>query len=41
VVEFAALPVLLPYHDQSRITAVDYRARIAARQAAAANRMVG
>jgi hypothetical protein len=41
VVEFARLPELLPYHDQSRITAGGYRARIAARQAAVADRMVG
>jgi hypothetical protein len=41
VVEFARLPELLPHHDQSRISAEDYRARIAARQAAVANRMVG
>ena len=41
VVEFARLPELLPYHGQSRINAEEYRARIAARQAAVANRMVG
>jgi len=41
VVDFARLPELLPYHDQSRITSGGYRARIAARQAAVANRMVG
>ena len=41
VVDFARLRELLPYHDQSRITAGEYRGRIAARQAAVANRMVG
>ncbi|HUC58574.1 MAG TPA: hypothetical protein VMA95_14325 [Streptosporangiaceae bacterium] len=41
VVESARLPELLPYHDQSRISPGEYKARIAARQAAVANRMVG
>jgi hypothetical protein len=41
VVEFARLPDVLPYHDGSQISAEEYRARIAARQAAVANRMVG
>jgi hypothetical protein len=41
VVEFARLPELLPYHEQSRVSAAEHRARIAVRQAAVANRMVG
>jgi hypothetical protein len=41
VVEFARLPDLLPYHDGAQISAEEYRARIGARQAAVANRMVG
>jgi hypothetical protein len=41
VVPFASLPDRLPHYDQARITQAEYRARIAARQAAVANRMVG
>jgi hypothetical protein len=41
VVPFARVPELLPDYDQARITPEEYRARIAARQAAVANRMVG
>ncbi len=41
VVQFARLPELLPYHDRSRMSTQEYRARIAARQVAVANRMVG
>ena len=32
---------VLPYYEQARITPEEYRARIAARQAAVANRMLG
>jgi hypothetical protein len=41
VVPAARLEELLPYCEQARITAEEYRARIAARQAAVANRMLG
>jgi hypothetical protein len=41
VVPAASLAQALPYYEQSRITPADYRARIAARQAAVATRMVG
>jgi hypothetical protein len=35
------LPELLPHYEQARIAPEEYRARIAARQAAVANRMLG
>jgi len=41
VVPAARLPELLPYYEQARITPEESRARIAARQAAIANRMLG
>jgi hypothetical protein len=41
VVPAARLPELLPYYEQARVTPEEYRARIAARQAAIANRMLG
>jgi hypothetical protein len=41
VVPVADLPGRLPRYEAARITADEYRARIAARQAAVANRMVG
>jgi hypothetical protein len=41
VVEFDRLPELLPWHLQAQISAREYRERIAARQAAVADRMVG
>jgi uncharacterized protein DUF1214 len=41
VVRAASLAQALPYYEQSRITPENYRARIAARQAAVATRMVG
>jgi hypothetical protein len=41
VVPAARLSELLPYYEQARITSGEYRARIAARQAAVANRMLG
>jgi hypothetical protein len=41
VVPAARLEELLPHYEQARITAEEYRARIAARQAAVANRMLG
>jgi hypothetical protein len=41
VVPAARLPELLPYYEQARITPEEYRVRIAARQAAVANRMLG
>jgi hypothetical protein len=40
-VPFAELPQRLPYFDQSRVTPEQWRARIAARQQAVANRMLG
>jgi hypothetical protein len=41
VLPFASLPDRLPNYGQARITPAEYRTRIAARQAAVANRMVG
>ena len=41
VLLFASLQDRLPHYEQARITQAEYRARIAARQAAVANRMVG
>jgi hypothetical protein len=41
VVPVASLRDRLPFYDEARITPAEYRARIAARQAAVANRMVG
>lgn len=41
VVSFDELPNRLPYYTQSRITPQDWAARIAARQAAVAERMLG
>ena len=41
VAAFAGLPGLLPYYQQARVTPVEYAARIAARQAAVAARMLG
>jgi hypothetical protein len=41
VVQFGALAARLPYYDQALSTPAEYGARIAARQAAVANRMVG
>ncbi len=41
VVPAARLEELLPYYEEARITSEEYRARIAARQAAVANRMLG
>ncbi len=41
VVPFASLRDRLPIYEHARITPAEYRARIAARQAAVANRMVG
>jgi hypothetical protein len=41
VVPFADLPGVLPYHQQARVTPAEYAARIAARQAAVASRMLG
>jgi hypothetical protein len=41
VVRAASLAQALPYYEQSRIAPENYRARIAARQAAVATRMVG
>jgi hypothetical protein len=41
VVKFADLPSALPYHKQAQVTPGDYAARIAARQAAIAARMLG
>ena len=38
---FADLPSALPYHEQARVTPAEYAARIAARQAAVAARMLG
>ena len=40
-VPFAELPQRLPYFEQSRVTADEWQARIAARQTAVANRMLG
>jgi hypothetical protein len=41
VVPFAELPRALPYHGQARVTPAQFAARIAARQAAVADRMLG
>ena len=41
VVAFADLPHLLPYRAQARVTPKEYAERIAARQAAVADRMLG
>jgi Protein of unknown function (DUF1214) len=41
VVPVADLPAALPFYEQARITPGEYRARIAARQAAVAERMLG
>jgi hypothetical protein len=41
MVAFDELPERLPYYEQARVTPGQWRARIAARQAAAANRMLG
>jgi hypothetical protein len=41
VVPFADLALALPYYEHARVTAFEYAARIAARQAAVAERMVG
>ena len=40
-VPFDALPSVLPYYSDARVTPDEWRARIAARQAAVANRMLG
>jgi hypothetical protein len=40
-VRFADLPTALPYYEQARVTPDEWRERIAARQAAVANRMLG
>jgi Protein of unknown function (DUF1214) len=41
VVPLRSLPARLPNYEQARLTSAQYRDRIAARQAAVANRMVG
>jgi hypothetical protein len=41
VVPFADLPGALPYYEQAQVSAAEWRARIAARQAAVAERMLG
>lgn len=41
IVTVDELPSRLPYHDDARVTAEQWRARIAARQAAVAERMLG
>ena len=41
VVPVGSVPALLPYYDQARLRPGEYEARIAARQAAVANRMLG
>ena len=41
VTDLSGLPSRLPYYEQARIGAQEYRARIAARQAAVADRMLG
>ena len=41
LVPFDDLPKRLPYHEESRVDAADYTARIAARQDAVARRMLG
>lgn len=41
VVPVADLPERLPFYDQARVTPEQWRARIAARQVAVAERMLG
>jgi len=41
VVPFAGLAAALPYHEQARVTHAQFAGRIAARQAAVADRMLG
>jgi len=41
VVDVADLPRRLPFHEQARVTPAEYAERIAARQAATADRMLG
>jgi len=41
VVPHADLPGLLPYYEHARVSPAEWRARIAARQAAVAERMLG
>jgi hypothetical protein len=41
VVKDADVPGLLPYYDQNRVTAEQWRERIAARQLGIAGRMIG
>jgi hypothetical protein len=41
VVPFGGLPHLLPNYQQARVTPAEHAARIAARQAAVAARMLG
>jgi hypothetical protein len=41
VVAFDDLPLMLPYYESARLTPGEYTARIAARQAAVAERMLG
>jgi hypothetical protein len=41
VVTFDDLPLLLPYYESARATPAEHAARIAARQAAVADRMLG
>jgi hypothetical protein len=41
VVRFAEIPGLLPYYEDARVSPEQWRARIAARQAAVAERMLG
>ena len=41
VVPFDELPRRLPFYDSARVSALQWRARIAARQAAIAERMLG
>jgi hypothetical protein len=41
LVPFDELPHRLPFHDEARVSALTWRARIAARQAAIAERMLG
>jgi hypothetical protein len=41
VVALADLPGVLPYYENAQVSAAEWRARIAARQAAVAERMLG
>jgi hypothetical protein len=41
VVPFDELPGALPFYDQAQVSALQWQARIAARQAAIAERMLG